>query len=391
MTTFRDRWANGDATLGAWLSLPSVLAAETTARVGFDYVCADLQHGALDYADSVGLFQAVVIGGSTPIVRVPWNEPGVVGKVLDAGAEAVIAPMVNTQAEAAALVRFARYPPLGARSFGPVVAGIRAGNYHAVANDTVAVVPMIETVEAVSNLDDILSVPGVDAIYVGPADLSLSLGLPPGNNDDAASFTEALRDDRGRVSSPRRRARHPLVGRADAAPLGAGLPDDHGHRRCRCDADRSGGRARRRSPRPRRRRHQRRPLLTAGAALGSGGARRRQRRSDDPSSGGHVAVGALGRRGRRVAGGSGGVGGAARRGSLAPSRGRRCRDGVGRGRRRCLVVVDSVASLGTCSARSTGWWGWSPSCDCCSTISPTPCWRWTQRGGSRAPTRSRGT
>ena len=192
MTTLRDRWANGDATLGAWLSLPSVLAAETTARVGFDYVCADLQHGALDYADSVGLFQAVVVGGSTPIVRVPWNEPGVVGKVLDAGAEAVIAPMVNTQAEAAALVRFARYPPQGARSFGPVVAGIRAASYHATANDSVAVVPMIETVEALSNLDEILTVPGVDAIYVGPADLSLSLGLPPGNNDDASSFTDAL-------------------------------------------------------------------------------------------------------------------------------------------------------------------------------------------------------
>ena len=158
-----------------------------------------------------------MIGGSTPIVRVPWNEPGVVGKVLDAGAEAVIAPMVNTQAEAAALVRFARYPPLGARSFGPVVAGIRTGNYHAGANDTVAVVPMIETVEAVSNLDDILSVPGVDAIYVGPADLSLSLGLPPGNNDDAALVTEALEmivaagrrhgvvsGSTGRPASPRR-------------------------------------------------------------------------------------------------------------------------------------------------------------------------------------------
>ena len=192
MTTLRERWAAGNTTLGAWLSIPSSMVAEATARTGFDYVCADLQHGALDYADAVGLFQAVLLGGSTPVARVPWNEPGVIGKVLDAGAEAVIAPMVNTAAEAAAVVRAARYPPLGARSFGPIVAGPRSSNYAATANDVVAVIPMIETTEALAHLDDILWVPGVDAIYVGPADLSLSLGLPPGNNDDSASFREAL-------------------------------------------------------------------------------------------------------------------------------------------------------------------------------------------------------
>ena len=192
MTTLRERWAAGDTTLGAWLSIPSAMVAEATARTGFDYVCADLQHGALDYADSVGLFQAVLLGGATPIARVPWNEPGVIGKVLDAGAEAVVAPMVNSAEEAAAVVRAARYPPLGARSFGPIVAGPRSSNYAATANDVVAVIPMIETIDALAHLDDILSVPGVDAIYVGPADLSLSLGLLPGNNDDTASFREAL-------------------------------------------------------------------------------------------------------------------------------------------------------------------------------------------------------
>jgi 4-hydroxy-2-oxoheptanedioate aldolase len=192
MTTLRERWAAGNATLGAWLSIPSTMVAEVTARTGFDYVCADLQHGALDYADSVGLFQAVLLGGATPIARVPWNEPGVIGKVLDAGAEAVIAPMVNSAAEASAVVRAARYPPQGARSFGPIVAGPRSSNYAATANDVVAVIPMIETADALANLDEILSVPGVDAIYVGPADLSLSLGLAPGNNDDVAAFRDAL-------------------------------------------------------------------------------------------------------------------------------------------------------------------------------------------------------
>ena len=192
MTTLRERWAAGTPTLGAWLSIPSATVAEATARTGFDYVCADLQHGALDYADSVGLFQAVLLAGSTPIARVPWNEPGVIGKVLDAGAEAVVAPMVNSAAEAAAVVRAARYPPEGARSFGPVLAGPRSTNYAATANDVIAVIPMIETSDALAHLDDILGVPGVDAIYVGPADLSLSLGLAPGNNDDVASFRDAL-------------------------------------------------------------------------------------------------------------------------------------------------------------------------------------------------------
>lgn len=192
MTALRERWADGQATLGGWLAIPSVVVAESTARAGFDYVCADLQHGVLDYSDAVGLFQAVLAGGSTPIVRVPWNEPGIVGKVLDAGAEAVIVPMVNDAEQAAMAVRASRYPPLGARSYGPIVAAGRSRDYAATANGVIAVVPMIETVEALGNLDDILAVPGVDAIYVGPADLSFSLGLPPGNNDDVAEFREAL-------------------------------------------------------------------------------------------------------------------------------------------------------------------------------------------------------
>ncbi len=188
----RELWSDQQPTLGAWLSIASTASAEAAARVGFDYVCADNQHGAVDYQATVGMVQGVLVGGSRPIVRVPWNEPGIIGKMLDAGAEGVVVPMVNTVAEAEAVVRACRYPPLGARSYGPVLAGLRADTYAADANETVAVIPMIETVQAVRNIDDILAVPGVDAIYVGPADLSLSLGLPPGNNDDRAEFTEAL-------------------------------------------------------------------------------------------------------------------------------------------------------------------------------------------------------
>ena len=160
--------------------------------MGFDYVCADNQHGAMDYQATVGIVQAVLLGGSRPIARVPWNEPGVIGKMFDAGCEGVVVPMVNTVAEAEAVVHASRYPPLGERSFGPVMASMRAADYSTTANDQLVVIPMIETAQAVRNIDDILAVPGIDAIYVGPADLSLSLGLPPGNNDDREEFTEAL-------------------------------------------------------------------------------------------------------------------------------------------------------------------------------------------------------
>ncbi len=192
-TPIRARWREGDTTLGGWLSIPSPVSAEITTRAGFDYVCVDMQHGAIEYSDAVPMIQAILLGGSSPIVRVPWNEPGIIGKMLDAGAHGVIVPMVNSVAEAEAVVRACRYAPAGARSFGPALAAPRLdSSYVDWARENVAVIPMIETVQAIEAIDDILAVDGIDAIYVGPADLSLTLGLPPGNNDDTASFTDAL-------------------------------------------------------------------------------------------------------------------------------------------------------------------------------------------------------
>ncbi len=190
--TLREQWNAGQPTFGTFLSLPSSITAETAARANFDYVCVDNQHGVIDYQMTVVMMQAILLGGGTPIVRVPWNEPGIIGKMLDAGAEAIIVPMVNSRQQAEAVVSSCRYAPVGSRSFGPVLAMPRTKNYASVANELTTTIPMIETVEALKNLDDILSVPGVDAIYVGPADLSISLGLPPGNNDDRAEFTDAL-------------------------------------------------------------------------------------------------------------------------------------------------------------------------------------------------------
>jgi 4-hydroxy-2-oxoheptanedioate aldolase len=190
--TLREKWAAGDETLGFWLSIPSFVSAEISARQPVDYVCVDTQHGVIDYLTSVSMIQAIELGGGTPIVRVPWNEPGVIGKTLDAGAHGVIVPMVNTREQAEAVVGSARYVPDGSRSWGPVMAGLRHPDNRAWADETIAVIPMIETVEAISNLDAILSVPGVDAIYVGPADLSISLGLQPSGNADESALDAAL-------------------------------------------------------------------------------------------------------------------------------------------------------------------------------------------------------
>jgi 4-hydroxy-2-oxoheptanedioate aldolase len=194
MATLREQWQSGNSTLGVWLSIPSSVAAEQAARVGYDYTCLDLQHGAIDYQTAVSMIQAILLGGGTPIARVPWNEPGIIGKMLDAGVEGVIVPMVNSPEEAEAVVRSCRYPPHGSRSFGPVMVGMRQADHHAWSTDGIAVIPMIETVDALRHLDAILAVPQVDAIYVGPADLSASLGLKPKNNDGHALFDDALSD-----------------------------------------------------------------------------------------------------------------------------------------------------------------------------------------------------
>jgi len=188
----RSRWNAGESTTGVWLSVPGSVMAEAAARAGFDYVCIDTQHGAVEYSDAVPMIQAILLGGSSPIVRVPWNEQGIIGKMLDAGAHGVIVPMVNTVAEAEAVVRSVRYAPSGARSFGPTVAGMRADDYPAWSAQNVAAIPMIETTQAIDNIDEILAVPGIDAVYVGPADLSITLGLPPRNNDGEPAFDEAL-------------------------------------------------------------------------------------------------------------------------------------------------------------------------------------------------------
>lgn len=180
-------WRAGGQTVGCWLSIANGHTAESIGRLGFDWVCIDLQHGLLSYDDLKYMLPAISTGDSTPIVRVPWNEPYEIMKALDAGAYGVIVPMVNNRKEAEQAVSACRYPPDGLRSFGPIRAAMYGGRgYMDEANGQMACIAMVETAEGIDNLDEIAATPGLDAIYIGPADLAYALGLKPGQDDEQA-------------------------------------------------------------------------------------------------------------------------------------------------------------------------------------------------------------
>ena len=191
--TLRAIWARGGAALGGWLTVPSSVSAEIMAHSGFDWVCIDMQHGLIDYSEMVHMLQGISSTDTVPLVRVPRNEPGIIGKCLDAGAWGIIVPMVNSKEEARAAVEACRYAPVGIRSYGPLRANLYAGSdYFARANDEVMCIVMVETRVAVERVDEIVSVPGVDAVYMGPADLSVTLGLAPAPDQADTIFTNAL-------------------------------------------------------------------------------------------------------------------------------------------------------------------------------------------------------
>ena len=172
-------WRRDEQTIGLWLSLANSYSAEVMANLGFDWICVDMQHGLIDYTDLVQMLPAISTSQATPLVRVPWNEPYEIMKALDAGAYGVVVPMVNNREEAEQAVMACRYPPLGNRSFGPIRAAVYGGRGYAVeANDQIACIAMIETAEGIANADEIMSTSGLNGVYIGPADLALSLGLP---------------------------------------------------------------------------------------------------------------------------------------------------------------------------------------------------------------------
>jgi 4-hydroxy-2-oxoheptanedioate aldolase len=178
--TLRELWDGNEATVGGWCSIPSAFSAELMGRSGFDWICVDTQHGLIGYDQLVPMLQALSITATPAFVRVPWNQPDHIMKSLDAGAQGVIVPMVSTEEDARAAVAAAKYPPVGMRSWGPIRAALGVPDYSPEsANRRTIVAVMIETPGGVQNLDAILSVPGVDAVYVGPSDLALGHGMTP--------------------------------------------------------------------------------------------------------------------------------------------------------------------------------------------------------------------
>jgi 4-hydroxy-2-oxoheptanedioate aldolase len=169
----------GETVHTGWCGLGVPIVAELIARTGFPAVTLDQQHGLYTIDSTVAGIASVHMAGAAPVVRIPLGDFAVVSRVLDFGAEGVIAPMINTPDDARRFAAAAKYPPVGERSFGPLRALIlntmEAGDYVARANDIVVTIAMVETRQALDNLDAILATPGIDAVFLGPSDLSLAL------------------------------------------------------------------------------------------------------------------------------------------------------------------------------------------------------------------------
>lgn len=185
-STFRKRLLRGDRLNGTIVSLGSPSVAEVLARAGFDWLFIDGEHGPLSVGDIQLLLQAAQ-PHCPCVVRVAANDGVHIRQVLDAGADGIIAPLVNDAETAARVVAWAKYPPMGKRSVGIARAheyGAAFSGYVARANDDVAVIIQVEHIDAVANISSILDVPGIDAVFIGPYDLSTSMGKP-GRIDDA--------------------------------------------------------------------------------------------------------------------------------------------------------------------------------------------------------------
>jgi len=166
--------------INTWLSLPNSFVSEAFGKMGWDSITIDMQHGQNDYQSSIPMLQSLTNSSSVPMVRVPWSEPGIIMKMLDIGVMGIIAPMINNKEDCEKFVSYCYYPPIGQRSFGPMRAQlIHGSDYFQNANDNILSFAMIETKEAVSNLNEILSVKNLTGVYIGPADMSSSYGLQP--------------------------------------------------------------------------------------------------------------------------------------------------------------------------------------------------------------------
>ena len=186
-------WIEGKGAINGWCSIPSTITAEIMSLNKFDSITIDLQHGLIDYQTALNMLQTLSKIEITPMVRVPWNEPGIIMKLLDAGSLGVICPMINNKEDALKFVGSTKYVPDGFRSSGPTRAlMIHGGDYHDEANDKIISLAMVETEEALENVDEIASTNGLTGIYIGPSDLSISLGLKPGLDRTEEKIVQAI-------------------------------------------------------------------------------------------------------------------------------------------------------------------------------------------------------
>ncbi len=190
----RALWAQDRPAFGVWNLLADPVVAELVATTDLDFAVVDLQHGFAGIDALPTLLQAMRAGGMAPLVRVPWNDPAQIMRAADCGAAGVLVPMVNSAAEAAAAVDACRFPPEGGRSWGPMWGGVRADGAPApaVANAALLCLVMVETQAGIDALEEIVAVPGVDGVFIGPNDLALSCGLGRATYRDSAEVGQLL-------------------------------------------------------------------------------------------------------------------------------------------------------------------------------------------------------
>ena len=193
--TIKNKLRAGEVSLGSWMSMAHPSIAEILARAGYDWVVVETEHTAIDVSEVLRLIIAIEGAGAVPLVRLAWNDPIQCKAMLDSGAAGVIVPMVNTRADAELAVKAAKYPPMGFRGVGLARAqgyGEHFSEYVTHANADSLLIVQIEHIDAVANIEEILSVPGIDGTFIGPYDLSMSMGLA-GQLDHPAVVTAKAR------------------------------------------------------------------------------------------------------------------------------------------------------------------------------------------------------
>src|SRR6185436_10497927 len=193
----RSKLKRGEASIGTWITMPDPFGAHLISKTGFEWLTIELEHTPITFETAAKMFAIVAANGAVPLARVPFNTVENIKRVLDTGAWGIVVPMVNSRAEAEAVVKASRYRPVGERSIGGSLHAANfstdASTYYAKANEEILVIVMAEHVDAVEDIDEILSVPGIDAVFVGPNDLHASMNLPPTFDSDNKQFNAALK------------------------------------------------------------------------------------------------------------------------------------------------------------------------------------------------------